>query len=59
MSAQRETGTATAHRVVILGAGYAGMAAAVQLAARVKRREGVRVTVVTRGSGSPSACGCT
>ncbi|MCG8969292.1 FAD-dependent oxidoreductase [Streptomyces sp. CL12-4] len=46
MSAQQETGTATAHRVVILGAGYAGMAAAVQLAARVKRREDVRVTVV-------------
>ncbi|MEV5517114.1 FAD-dependent oxidoreductase [Streptomyces flaveolus] len=46
MSAQQETGTATAHRVVILGAGYAGMAAAVQLAARVKGREDVRVTVV-------------
>ena len=46
MSARQETGTATAHHVVILGAGYAGMAAAVQLAARVKRREGVRVTVV-------------
>ncbi|WP_274383530.1 NAD(P)/FAD-dependent oxidoreductase [Streptomyces bingchenggensis] len=41
-----ETGTATAHRVVVLGAGYAGMAAAVQLAARVKGREDVRVTVV-------------
>jgi NADH dehydrogenase FAD-containing subunit len=46
VSAQQETGTATAHRVVILGAGYAGLAAAVQLAARVKRREDVRVTVV-------------
>ncbi|SPE53691.1 NADH dehydrogenase-like protein [Streptomyces netropsis] len=46
MSAQQETGTATAHRVVILGAGYAGMAAAVQLAARVKGCEEVRVTVV-------------
>ncbi|MFF9457835.1 NAD(P)/FAD-dependent oxidoreductase [Streptomyces flaveolus] len=46
MSAQQETGTATAHRVVILGAGYAGVAAAVQLAARVKGREDVRVTVV-------------
>ncbi|MEW2077984.1 FAD-dependent oxidoreductase [Streptomyces sp. NPDC013433] len=46
MSTRQETGTATAHRVVILGAGYAGVAAAVQLAARVKRREGVRVTVV-------------
>lgn len=46
MGARHETGTETAHRVVILGAGYAGMAAAVQLAARTKRREGVRVTVV-------------
>ncbi|WP_037671072.1 NAD(P)/FAD-dependent oxidoreductase [Streptomyces griseus] len=46
MSAQQETGTTTAHRVVILGAGYAGMAAAIQLAARTKRREGVQVTVV-------------
>lgn len=46
MSARQETGTATAHRVVILGAGYAGMAAAVQLAARVKRRGGAQVTVV-------------
>ncbi|MFE9703192.1 NAD(P)/FAD-dependent oxidoreductase [Streptomyces sp. NPDC005930] len=46
MSAGQETGTATAHRAVILGAGYAGMAAAVQLAARVQRREGVQVTVV-------------
>ncbi|MGC9500394.1 NAD(P)/FAD-dependent oxidoreductase [Streptomyces sp. WG7] len=46
MSAQQKTGTETAHHVVILGAGYAGMAAAVQLAARVRRREGVRVTVV-------------
>ncbi|MFG2330313.1 NAD(P)/FAD-dependent oxidoreductase [Streptomyces sp. NPDC048604] len=34
------------HRVVILGAGYAGMAAAVQLAARAGRRDGVQVTVV-------------
>ncbi|MFD0502197.1 NAD(P)-binding protein [Streptomyces chiangmaiensis] len=31
---------------MVLGAGHAGMSAAVQLAARVKRREGVRVTVV-------------
>ncbi|MFI6522805.1 NAD(P)/FAD-dependent oxidoreductase [Spirillospora sp. NPDC050679] len=46
MNAQRQTGTAGAHRVVILGAGYAGMAAAVQLATRVKRRGGVQVTVV-------------
>ncbi|CAL9518721.1 Demethylphylloquinone reductase NdbB [Streptomyces sp. enrichment culture] len=46
MNARQETGTATAHRVVILGAGYAGMAAAVQLAARVGKRAGVRVTLV-------------
>ncbi|OMI32937.1 FAD-dependent oxidoreductase, partial [Streptomyces sparsogenes] len=49
MSAQQETrgtGTAGAHHVVILGAGYAGMSAAVQLAARAKRRGGVEVTVV-------------
>ncbi|GAA3500399.1 FAD-dependent oxidoreductase [Streptomyces prasinosporus] len=46
MNARQGTGTGTAHRVVVLGAGYAGMAAAVQLAARVKGREGVRVTVV-------------
>ncbi|MFG3250327.1 NAD(P)/FAD-dependent oxidoreductase [Streptomyces sp. NPDC048187] len=46
MSARQETSTATAHRVVILGAGYAGMAAAVQLAARVQRRAGVQLTVV-------------
>ncbi|MEV5012290.1 FAD-dependent oxidoreductase [Streptomyces sp. NPDC055692] len=46
MSARQETGMATAYRVVILGAGYAGMAAAVQLSARVKRRGGVEVTVV-------------
>ncbi|MFI8852144.1 NAD(P)/FAD-dependent oxidoreductase [Streptomyces sp. NPDC053499] len=46
MNARHKTSTEAAHRVVILGAGYAGMAAAVQLAGRVKRREGVRVTVV-------------
>jgi NADH dehydrogenase FAD-containing subunit len=43
MTKNRETGT---HRVLILGAGYAGMAAAIQLAARGKRREDVRVTLV-------------
>ncbi|MFI7224517.1 NAD(P)/FAD-dependent oxidoreductase [Nonomuraea angiospora] len=43
MTNNRETGT---HRVLILGAGYAGMAAAIQLAARGKRREDVRVTLV-------------
>ncbi|MGW1892491.1 NAD(P)/FAD-dependent oxidoreductase [Streptomyces sp. NPDC002004] len=46
MSAQQETGMTATHRVVILGAGYAGMSAAVQLAARVQRRGGVQVTVV-------------
>ncbi|MFB7550373.1 NAD(P)/FAD-dependent oxidoreductase [Streptomyces sp. NPDC056154] len=46
MNARQETGTTTAHRVVVLGAGYAGMAAAIQLAARVKGREGVQVTLV-------------
>jgi NADH dehydrogenase FAD-containing subunit len=49
MKAQRRTGTGDAHRVVILGAGYAGLAAAVQLAARVKGRGGVEVEVVNAG----------
>ncbi|MEV4577071.1 FAD-dependent oxidoreductase [Nonomuraea jabiensis] len=43
MTKNRETGT---HRVLILGAGYAGMAAAIQLAARGRRREDVQVTLV-------------
>ncbi|WP_309232764.1 MULTISPECIES: NAD(P)/FAD-dependent oxidoreductase [Nocardiopsis] len=46
MSAQHTTGTATPRRVLVLGAGYAGMSAAVQLAARVGGREDVRVTLV-------------
>ncbi|WP_329454119.1 NAD(P)/FAD-dependent oxidoreductase [Streptomyces sp. NBC_01497] len=46
MSAQRTAGRTATHRVVILGAGYAGMAAAIQLAARVGRRDDVRVTLV-------------
>ncbi|MGW7256785.1 NAD(P)/FAD-dependent oxidoreductase [Streptomyces sp. NPDC054834] len=46
MSAQQGTGPATPHRVLILGAGYAGLSAAVQLAARVRRHEAVQVTVV-------------
>ncbi|SEE78245.1 NADH dehydrogenase, FAD-containing subunit [Streptomyces sp. 2131.1] len=47
MSAQQENRTAATHRVVILGAGYAGMAAAIQLAARTrKQRDTVQVTVV-------------
>ncbi|MET9656003.1 FAD-dependent oxidoreductase [Streptomyces sp. NPDC006510] len=46
MSAQHEAGTAVTHRVLVLGAGYAGMSAAIQLAGRVGRREGVRVVLV-------------
>ncbi|MFE2626410.1 NAD(P)/FAD-dependent oxidoreductase [Streptomyces sp. NPDC059374] len=46
MSTRQETGTEGAHYVVILGAGYAGMAAAVQLAARTKGRNDVKVTLV-------------
>ncbi|GHF51842.1 NAD(P)/FAD-dependent oxidoreductase [Streptomyces griseosporeus] len=46
MGTRLQTGTAATHHVVILGAGYAGMAAAVQLAARVKQRDDVRVTLV-------------
>ncbi|MGI5162437.1 NAD(P)/FAD-dependent oxidoreductase [Microbispora sp. CA-102843] len=46
MSAQHEAGAATTHRVVILGAGYAGLSAAIQLASRVKRGEKVQVTLV-------------
>ncbi|SCD67155.1 NADH dehydrogenase, FAD-containing subunit [Streptomyces sp. BpilaLS-43] len=48
MNTQHETGTGagTAHRVLVLGAGYAGIAAAVQLAARTARRTDVAVTVV-------------
>ncbi|MFF4874702.1 NAD(P)/FAD-dependent oxidoreductase [Micromonospora sp. NPDC000668] len=38
--------TASTHCVLILGAGYAGMAAAIQLAARTKRRADVQVTLV-------------
>ena len=40
------TGTTGTHRVVILGAGYAGMTAAVQLAARTRRLPNVQVTLV-------------
>ncbi|GLX02759.1 oxidoreductase [Microtetraspora sp. NBRC 16547] len=39
-------GMAATHRVLILGAGYAGMSTAIQLAARVKRRKDVQVTLV-------------
>ena len=45
MSARNEDGAA-AHRVVILGAGYAGLSAAIQLASRVRRSDNVRVTLV-------------
>ncbi|MEU9181531.1 FAD-dependent oxidoreductase [Streptomyces sp. NPDC048550] len=45
MNGRHEAG-ATAHRVLVLGAGYAGMAAAIQLAARVKGHRGVHVTLV-------------
>jgi NADH dehydrogenase FAD-containing subunit len=34
------------HRIVILGAGYAGLAAAMSVAGRVRRRDDVRVTLV-------------
>lgn len=34
------------HRIVILGAGYAGTAAAMNLAGRVRRRDDVRITLV-------------
>ncbi|MGW5481070.1 NAD(P)/FAD-dependent oxidoreductase [Streptomyces sp. NPDC004008] len=46
MNTRHPTGAATTHHVVILGAGYAGLSAAVQLAARVTGREDVRVTLV-------------
>ncbi|WP_369779564.1 NAD(P)/FAD-dependent oxidoreductase [Streptomyces sp. R33] len=43
---ERHGAGASTHRVLVLGAGYAGMSAAIQLAARVKGREGVQVTLV-------------
>ncbi|MFP5070272.1 NAD(P)/FAD-dependent oxidoreductase [Pseudonocardia nantongensis] len=46
MNTQHQIGTEDPHRVLVLGAGFAGMAAAIQLAARVKGREDVRVTLV-------------
>ncbi|NYI03800.1 NAD(P)/FAD-dependent oxidoreductase [Allostreptomyces psammosilenae] len=46
MNTRRGTGAAAPHRVLVLGAGYAGMSAAIQLAARTKGREDVEVTVV-------------
>ncbi|MER5465493.1 FAD-dependent oxidoreductase [Streptomyces sp. NPDC002668] len=46
MSTQNGAGPAATHRVLVLGAGYAGMSAAIQLAARVGRRQDVQVTLV-------------
>ncbi|MFF8373807.1 NAD(P)/FAD-dependent oxidoreductase [Streptomyces lydicus] len=46
MNERHEAAMATPHRVLVLGAGYAGMSAAIQLAARVKGHEDVRVTLV-------------
>ncbi|MEU9013046.1 FAD-dependent oxidoreductase [Streptomyces sp. NPDC048479] len=46
MSAQNGTGPVTTHRILVLGAGYAGMSAAIQLAARVGRHQDVQVTLV-------------
>ncbi|MDN5918817.1 MAG: FAD-dependent oxidoreductase [Pseudonocardia sp.] len=46
MNTEHQVGTATRHRVLVLGAGFAGTAAAIQLAARVKDREDVGVTLV-------------
>ncbi|MGW3603764.1 NAD(P)/FAD-dependent oxidoreductase [Micromonospora sp. NPDC005161] len=46
MSTSHDAGTATTHRVLVLGAGYAGMAAAIQLAARTRGRADVQVTLV-------------
>ncbi|CAL9413767.1 NADH dehydrogenase-like protein [Streptomyces sp. enrichment culture] len=46
MTTRHEAGPRAPHRVLILGAGYAGMSAAIQLAARTERRESVRVTLV-------------
>ncbi|WP_256668200.1 NAD(P)/FAD-dependent oxidoreductase [Nocardia cyriacigeorgica] len=49
MREHKDTDMMTRHEVLILGAGYAGMSAAVNLGARVKRRDDVRVTVVNAG----------
>ncbi|MFI6002078.1 NAD(P)/FAD-dependent oxidoreductase [Streptomyces sp. NPDC051366] len=45
MNVRHEAG-ATPHRVLVLGAGYAGMSAAIQLAARIEGHQGVQVTLV-------------
>lgn len=41
-----KTTAARRHEVLVLGAGYAGLSAAIQLAARTRKRAEVRVTVV-------------
>ncbi|MFD7284679.1 NAD(P)/FAD-dependent oxidoreductase [Streptomyces sp. NPDC059863] len=46
MNERHAAGRATEHQVLVLGAGYAGMSAAIQLAVRAKGLEGVRVTLV-------------
>lgn len=43
---QQAANTPAPHQVLVLGAGYAGTAAAIQLAARAKGRADVRVTLV-------------
>jgi len=40
------TTAAQPHEVLVLGAGYAGLSAAIQLAARTRKRENLRVTLV-------------
>ncbi|WP_228824890.1 FAD-dependent oxidoreductase [Nocardia cyriacigeorgica] len=46
MREHNETMGTTPREILILGAGYTGMSAAVNLGARVKGREDVRVTVI-------------
>jgi NADH:ubiquinone reductase (H+-translocating) len=41
--------SATPHRIVVLGAGYAGLAAAAFAAGRTKRRDDVQITLVNAG----------
>ncbi|WP_405878579.1 MULTISPECIES: hypothetical protein [unclassified Streptomyces] len=58
--------TATAaqqHEVLVLGAGYAGLSAAIQLAARTRKRGNLRVTLVNpydtcRAQVEADAAGC-
>ncbi|NUK86077.1 FAD-binding protein, partial [Streptomyces lunaelactis] len=40
------TTAAQQHEVLVLGAGYAGLSAAIQLAARTRKRGNLRVTLV-------------